>query len=317
MPRSVRYLESDRYYMLTNRTVLGMYLFAPDDECRRIIKGCLARAADEHDVELVCFVFMANHFHLIARFPHLNMGEFMEQFQSQLASRINDHRDREGTVFPTRYDDQALLDQQVLLDKIKYVLNNPVKDRQVRCAEDWPGVTSIDCHKKEGNRFEGQWLNHKRWRRYKRRKTGDKGRADAMETHTLDLHLPDALDGETDEERRQNLLASIKADRHRIWADATGDHNRPPRVAGAKSIEENLYWGDRPDEHPANRLTDRRWLGVASNPEKMSDYKDKRDEIDDRYRRALSAWRQGKAKPFPHGTYPPGWRHCEGSPLRM
>jgi REP element-mobilizing transposase RayT len=187
-----------------------MYLLTPDDECRRIVKGCLARAADQHDVQLVCFCFLANHFHLIARFPKLNIAEFMEQFQSQLASRINDHRGRTGTVFPTRYHAQALLDETVLLDKIGYVLNNPVNDRQVAAADDWPGVTSMACHQTDANTLEGRWLNHKTWRRYRRRQSDDKGRDEAMETHRLELHLPEALDGETADQRRQSLLAAVK-----------------------------------------------------------------------------------------------------------
>lgn len=316
MPRPVRHVDSQTYFMLTNRCLLGMYLLAPDPECRRIIKGCLARAADHHDVELVCFCFLANHFHLIARFPKLNMAEFMEQFQSQLASRINDHRgDRSGTVFPERYDDQALLDEQVLRDKIAYVLNNPVKDRQVKTAERWPGVTSIDCHKAAHNTFEGRWLDHQKRRKYERRKTDDKGRQDAMETHEVELHLPECLDGTTDREKRRSLLQLVERDRHRRWADATGDRRRPPRVAGPRAVE-RLHWADRPETKPGDWMTQNRWLGVASSPEKIQSYADKREEITERYRRALSAWRNQKTRPFPHGTYPPGHRHCVGSPLR-
>lgn len=315
MPRPVRFVDPDTYYMLTNRCLLGMYLMAPDEECRRIIKGCLARAADQHDIELVCFVFMANHFHLIARFPKCNMAEFMEQFQSQLASRLNDHRGRSGPVFPTRYHDQALLDETVLLDKIQYVLNNPVKDRQVRSADRWPGVTSIDCHAGSDNTLEGQWLNHKTWRKYRRRKTDDRGRQAAMEPHQIELHLPDALDGSDREARRQSLLATVQNHRHKLWAEATGDRTRPPRVAGPKSVE-NLYWRDRPDEHPGSWLTETRRLGVASDPGKMASYANKRDAISERYHSAVTAWRKHNGRPFPRGTYPPGWRHCVGSPLR-
>jgi REP element-mobilizing transposase RayT len=315
MPRPIRHVDPETYYMLTNRCLLGMFLLTPDEECRRIIKGCLARAADQHDVDLVCFCFLANHFHLIARFPRCNMAEFMEQFQGQLASRLNKHRDRSGTVFPLRYDDQALLDDQVLEDKIGYVLNNPLKDRQVRAADRWPGVTSIDCHVDEENTFEGKWLNHETKRKYQRRKTGDKGREDAMETHRVELHLPEWLDGETRQERRQSLLEVVKADRHRLWAEATGNPNRAPRVVGPEEIEQ-LDWSDRPDEHPGDSMTQTRWLGVASKGAKMADYRDKRREITERYREAVSAWRAREVRPFPVGTYPPGWRHCVGSPLR-
>lgn len=118
MPRPIRHVAPHRYYVLTNRCVLGKFILRPDEGCRRIIKGCLARAADKYEVRLVCFVFMSNHFHIIARFPERNMSEFMAELQSQIASRFNKYRDRDRNVFPDRYDDQALLDDRVLNDRI-------------------------------------------------------------------------------------------------------------------------------------------------------------------------------------------------------
>ena len=314
MPRPIRHVDNNHYYMLTNRCVLGKYLLCPDDEeSKRIIRACLARAADKCHVELVCFVFMSNHFHLIARFPLMNMSAFMERFQGQLASRMNDHRGRSGTFFGDRYDDQALLDDQVIRDKISYVLNNPVKDGLVRSAERWPGVTSIDCHDNEENTFEGRWMNNKKRRKYKRRKTGDKGPEDALETHEVALHLPAALGGEDEEARRKNLLELVRKDRHRLWAEATGNRTTPPTVVGPEAIEE-MDWRESADAPSSSPLGEKRHLGVANTPEKMADYHDKRREIAESYRWAMSKWREKEAVEFPHGTHPPGWRRCVGAP---
>ena len=307
MARNVRVVESHRYYLITNRCILGMFLMRPDDECRRILKGCLARAVDKYGVELVCFVFMSNHFHLIARFPELNMAEFMEELQSQIARRINNHRGRKGKFFGQRYDDQALLDHQVLRDKICYVLNNPLNDRAVRTAADWPGVTSMTCHR-DGAPLEGKWLNAKTWTNLKRRE-GDYRREDAMETYSVDLHLPEALEGETDEERRENLLELVENDREDTWEKATGDRNRPPRVSGKRAVL-SKSWQYRSDE-PGKKY-ERSRLGVAVDTDVMGDYEDERQQTTRDYRRASGAWRRSKAEPFPAGTYPPGWRRCVG-----
>lgn len=309
MARPVRLIESGRHYLLTNRCLLGMCLLRPDEETNRIIEGCLARAADKYDVDLVCYVFMSNHFHLIAKFPKMNMAEFMEEFQGQLASRINNHRDRSGPVFPYRYDDQALLDHQVIRDKICYVLNNPVKDGLVERPDQWPGVTSMDCHR-DGDRLEGQWLNHRTWHNLQRRKD-DYPRRAAMEEFEVELQLPEALERDDESERRQSLLELVESDRRRLWAKETGDEDTAPSVLGPEAIE-TTEWEQQFDL-PESVLASPR-LGVASSPKLMSDYEDRRYEVNDDYGEAVSAWQRREVEEFPQGTYPPAWRHCVGSP---
>ena len=146
MGRPVRFVEADKYYFITNRCVMGLFAMRPDDEARRIIKGCLARAADKHDVELVCFMFMSNHFHLIARFPDRTLSEFMCEFQTQISNRLNDYRGRSGSLFPERFDAKALLDEKAVREKVCYTLNNPVRAGLVRQASNWPGVSSMEEH---------------------------------------------------------------------------------------------------------------------------------------------------------------------------
>lgn len=309
MARAIRYVSNGHYYFLTNRCLLGQFLMLPDDECRRIIKGCLARAAEAHDVELVCFVFLSNHFHLIARFPKLNMSEFMEQLQGQIAERLNKLRGRSGPVFPKRFDDQALLDEQVLRDKIAYLLNNPVQDRLVRSAEDWPGVTSMKLHYND-EPLEGSWLNHTKWRKYRRRKNSDKGRDDAFEEHQVELHYPASLDGEIRDERRQSLIELVedhRNDLHSTWSTAP---HRGGSAVGAEAILEDFDWWNRPEQPPDS--SGRRLLGVGIEPGRISEYRQKRREISEAYRRASNAWPDCKKEDFPYGTYPPSCRRCIG-----
>lgn len=330
MSRPIRHVAADRYYMLTNRCALGQFVMRPDEETKRILKGCLARAVDKYDVELVCFVFLSNHFHLIARFPARNMSEFMGEFQSQIASRLNDHRDRDGTVFPERYDDKALLDARVLEDKIAYVLNNPVKDGLVPRATDWPGVSSLELHA-EDEPLVGKWLDGKEWTKLKRRK-GEHTREEAMQTHRVELHLPEALgetcegpiqaacDGgepsEADREARiERLMALVERDRRRLWKAATGSAGRPPETPTPEALVE-WDWSYIPPESPSSPF-DRRRLGVASRPEAMEDYRERRRQISESYRALSAKWREGKRvdpEEFPPGTYPPTCRHCVDPP---
>lgn len=323
MARSIRHVSPTHFYLLTNRCVLGTHLLRPDEEACRILKGCLARAADRHDVELVCFVFLSNHFHLIARFPNQNMGEFMGTFQGQVASRINDHRGRSGTVFPRRYDDEILLDGQALEDKIGYVLNNPLHHDLVPAADAWPGVNSFGLHE-EGEPLRGRWLNSREWTKLKRRKT-DHDREEAMETYTVELHLPETLggggaleavaDGGTDPaDRRRRLLEIVRQDRRRRWAERTGAVDRPPPGMFAPDEIREMDWRRRPEESPSSPFDGRR-LGVASNVEAICEYEEFRRDLSERYRTLSEAWREGddiEPEEFPAGTYPPTCQHCVG-----
>jgi len=308
MARPIRVVHQGDYYFITNRCLLGQFLMRPDEECRRIVKGCLARAADQLGVELVCFVFLSNHFHLIARFPRANMAEFMERFQGQVAERLNKHRDRKETVFPERYDDQVLLDDQAVRDKIAYVLNNPVEADLVARAEDWKGVSSMGLHLAD-EPLEGKWLDHTYWRKLRRRKA-DHDREEAMVEHTVELHLPDALD-DVDGKSRLERLRQLVADGRRLYHAAGGGNgpDDPGYVLGFEAAAEQ-DWRKRaevPDESEGRRL-----LGVAADAETIVSYHDWRGEVHRDYRRT---WKKAPGVPrdaFPDGTYPPGCRHCNG-----
>lgn len=306
MGRPVRLVESDKYYFITNRCMLGLFLMRPDEETRRIIKGCLARAADKHDVDLVCFVFMSNHFHLIARFPDLNMAEFMGELQSQIVSRLNDHRGRSGVAFPERYDAQTLLDDQAVRDKVCYTLNNPVRAGLVEQASDWPGVSSMASHL-TGNPLVGRWLNGKKRRKHRRRKA-DYDRSEAMEEYTVDLHIPEAFDGETEAERRRHLLDCIASDRRRAWAVMTDTPGEPPKVLGEEQIKKQPW--TKCSQATSHRRFQRRRLAMASDIDALRSYREKRWETTEKYRRASARFRDNKPARFPHGTYPIGHKRC-------
>lgn len=238
------------------------------------------------------------------------MGEFMEQLQGQIAGRLNDHRVRSGPVFPERYDDQALLDAPTLRDKISYVLNNPVKDQLVETAEDWPGVTSMRHHYAGDSTLEGRWLNHTEWRKYRRRKD-DYERSVAMEDHTVDLHYPAALEGESPEERRRSLIELIEDERDRLHRQWSTSPHRGEAVLGAEAVLEEFDWTHIPSEPLSTGPSP---VGVASDEETAETYRQKRCRISKHYRRVSSQWPDCTRDDFPDGTYPPTSKHCVGSP---
>jgi hypothetical protein len=311
MPRPLRHQSEEAFYMITNRCGNGEFLMRPDPECRRIIAGCLARQVDKKDARLVCFGFYSNHFHAILGFPKLNRGSFMSDFTAQVSGRINDLRGRSGSMFPIRYDDQLLCDDQALRDKICYVLNNPVKDGLVPRADAWPGVNSMACHK-TGDPFEGRWLNHERWTKLQARKTTDHERSEAMEHYTVDLYLPDALDGETDAEKRETLLELVEQDRQRLHDEAKQELGCPPKFMGAEKIL-NQDCRARPADSEIDKCgRSKRRMYVSSEPGGAAARRDKHRERTRDYREAARAMRNDEPYEFPHGMHPPGRARCVG-----
>jgi len=295
-----RYEEPDRYFLLTNRVEQGRFLFRPDQECRRIAKGCLAWAADKCNVRLVAYIFISNHFHIVAGFPDCNRGEFMREFQGEFSDRIGDHREEyDGSIFTESYHPTSILDPESLLDEISYTVNNAVRHGLVTDPEAWPGVCSFE-NLRDGTPLVGQWLDHNRWHNLSRRKDPPPRRA-AMVEHVVDLHIPECLPGDSEEERRQGLLERIEKDRKRFCFEAAG-LERHFRADNPQTYTESDWRTTRSLEDEAKPKK----ACVAKDAGKVADYLEDRRDIDEEYRDAADKWKAGRRATFPVGTYPPG-----------
>lgn len=303
MGRDKRYCASDCYYLLTNRTVDGMFLFRPDEACNRIIGGVLARAASLHEVDVVCFSFLSNHFHLIARFPLRNMAEFMRDLQFGIARRINKLREeRIGPVFETRYDDEILLDETVLLEKISYVVNNPVKDGLVVHPSAWPGVHSYECLE-EGRPWEGEWFDAAHWHNISRRK-GEQDPEQAWRTYAFSLHLPECLPGSDARERRERIVQKIETDCAAMRRDRTL-HRRPrsPKKWVGMDWRRTKKLSKEKRSAPAP-------LAISTSPKKVREHLRMRRQLNAKYKLQLGRAWDGKKARYPIGTHPPACNRC-------
>jgi hypothetical protein len=225
------------------------------------------------------------------------MSKFAGNLQSQIGKRINDYRGRSGSFWNERFKPIPILDDAMLKEKVAYVVNNAVKHRLVTRTERWPGVCSFDWHA-SGERVEGEWLNKSELRR-KRRKDFDNPELLAMEEYAFDLHLPEALGGEDEEERREDLLELVEEHRERLERERKADR---AGVAGARTIKRR-DWNDRPEDPERSPAP----LCLASDPDKREEYLEKRRGITEKYRAAVETWRSKGLSKFPAGTIPPGW----------
>ncbi|QDG51905.1 hypothetical protein FIV42_14500 [Persicimonas caeni] len=300
---NIRIYEDDAFYFVTNRCIEAKFLIRPDDdgEMQRICLACLAWAAQKHEVEIFAYVFMSNHFHLLVRAPKMNLSEFMRDFQRELAARLNRHRNRTGTVFPRPFDAPKVIGDDMFLEKLKYIVNNPCLSDLVRHPADWPGVSSWKSHQ-TGEAQVGRLIDYKELRRL-RRKDPSTPREEAMRSDELVLATPPMWEDKSDEELRQLIVAQVEEQATELQKERA---RRRRRVVGPAKLKRMKVRHSPPAPKCYPRVK-----CLCADAEKKKAYLEERMTTVDAYKQAMGRWRRGKSSvTFPTGTHPPGLCRC-------
>ena len=129
--------------MLTRRCTQRQFLLVPSDVVNQIVLYCLAVAATRYKITVHAFCWLSNHWHGVLSDPHGNRPEFCRWLHEFTAKCINAHRGRWENMWASeQYSAVELLDGASVLDKIGYVLANPVEAFLVACSHLWPGAIS-------------------------------------------------------------------------------------------------------------------------------------------------------------------------------
>ena len=128
--------------MVTRRTTQRQFLLRPSKVINQCIKYCVAIAAEKSEVELHALVFMSNHYHIILTDIEGKLPVFTETLNRLIAKALNVYHDRgenfwAGHVQPSHV---ILPERMDVLNKLVYLLCNPVEAGLVKEGKDWPGV---------------------------------------------------------------------------------------------------------------------------------------------------------------------------------
>jgi len=131
-------------YLVTRRCLGRRFLLRPDDALNNAFAYCLGLAAKKHGVEVHAVGAMSNHYHLVLTDPEGVLPDFMGWLNRQLAMCIKRLRGWEEVVWEPNvpYSAVELSGPTEVLDKVAYVLLNPVSAGLVRSPERWPGALS-------------------------------------------------------------------------------------------------------------------------------------------------------------------------------
>lgn len=130
--------------MLTRRCTQRQFLLRPDDKTNPIVAYCLAEAAKRHEIGLVAWLAMSNHYHAVVHDPYGRLPAFLEHFHKMLAKALNVRWSRWENLWSSEETCVTYLPTpEDIFDKVVYVLANPVADHLVDRIGDWPGCSSL------------------------------------------------------------------------------------------------------------------------------------------------------------------------------
>ena len=126
MARPLRIQYENAYYHVTCRGNAQAKIFLNDYDRKNFI-DLLRRSGEIYQVDILAFVLMNNHFHLIIKTPLANLQEFMRHFNISYTSSFNKRHNRTGHLYQGRYKSFVIDADSYLLEVSRYVHLNPIR----------------------------------------------------------------------------------------------------------------------------------------------------------------------------------------------
>lgn len=131
-------------YHITTRTNNKEWFDIPLDDVWRMSLHSLKHANNVYKVDIIAFVLMQNHYHLIIKTPESNIDLFMYEFNKRLSLLIRTKSKRINYVFGGRYKWSLIRSQTYLYNCYRYVYQNPVRAGITKRCENYP-YSSLHC----------------------------------------------------------------------------------------------------------------------------------------------------------------------------
>ncbi|HET9595800.1 MAG TPA: hypothetical protein VFP65_09480 [Anaeromyxobacteraceae bacterium] len=130
-------------YLVTRRCAQRQFLLRPCDDTNGIFWYVLAIAAQRFGVLVHAFCVLSNHVHLVVSDPDARLPAFEQLLDALVARAVNALHGRcESFWAPGSFSAVALLTPDDVVEKVAYVLANPVAAGLVERGRDWPGLWS-------------------------------------------------------------------------------------------------------------------------------------------------------------------------------
>ena len=141
MARPLRIEFPGAIYHVMSRGNARQTVFRDDSDYQRLIKG-LETVVGRLGWDLLCFVLMPNHFHLLVRTPRPNLSRGMQHLTSGYANWCSRRHRRPGHTFQGRFKSELIEDESYFWTVSRYIQLNPVRGKRPLAdhPRDWPWV---------------------------------------------------------------------------------------------------------------------------------------------------------------------------------
>jgi putative transposase len=130
-------------YLVTRRCSERRFFLRPSKRTNDIFRYILAISASRYDIQVHAYCVLSNHFHLVVTDPHARLPDFHRYLDGLVARAINFALGRSESFWdPDSYSAVRLETADAVLEKMVYVLANPVAAGLVRHGREWPGLWS-------------------------------------------------------------------------------------------------------------------------------------------------------------------------------
>ena len=149
MPRRLRLQFEGTIYHVMSRGNARQDIVQEDHDRHQFLELLAAQVARTR-WEIIYFVLMTNHFHLLVRTPLPNLAAGMQWLLSAYAKAMAVRHRRPGHLFQGRYKAELIEDESYYWTVSRYIHLNPVRVGLVARPEEWswssyPGYADPTC----------------------------------------------------------------------------------------------------------------------------------------------------------------------------
>ena len=154
-------------YLVTRRTLRRHHLLRPDADMHELVTYAFAVCAARYSVRVHGYCAMSTHIHSVVTDVDGTLPLFLAQFHRIVALATKVMRKWEGAVWDHEQTSLVRLETpEAVVDKMAYVIANPVAAGLVRYASDWPGAKSLTAELARGRqsaRRPSAWFDPESW----------------------------------------------------------------------------------------------------------------------------------------------------------
>jgi REP element-mobilizing transposase RayT len=138
-----RQILPGKTYLVTRRCSERRFFLRPSKETNELVRYLLAVLSQRYGIALHAFCVMSDHIHLVLTDPLARLPDFQRDLGAFIARAMNLALGRGEALWARRpYSAVRLETHEAVLEKIGYVLANPVAAGLVRHGREWPGLWS-------------------------------------------------------------------------------------------------------------------------------------------------------------------------------